>query len=62
MLQVKMKYLLIALPMLFPLSLSAQTSNRNVMKEIYEDALHPSDPLMNAGNTNTILTPGSLPR
>ena len=47
MLQVKMKYLLIALPMLFPLSLSAQTSNRNVMKEIYEDALHPSDPLMN---------------
>lgn len=42
-----MKYLLFVLPMLFPLSLSAQSSNRNVMKEIYEDVLHPSDPLMN---------------
>jgi hypothetical protein len=42
-----MKYPGILLLLLFSLSLTAQQTGRNALQELYQDLLHPSDPLLN---------------
>lgn len=41
-----MKYPIILLLLLFSLSLTAQQTGRNALQELYQDLLHPSDPLL----------------
>lgn len=43
----KMKYPSILLLVLFSLSLRAQQPEQNALQELYQDLLHPSDPLLN---------------
>lgn len=47
MVEQKMKYPLIVLLVLFSLSLTAQQEGQTALQQLYQDVLHPTDPLLN---------------